>query len=212
VSAPRFLTLDASGRRFGSYVWAERRLFEVLGAWSGDTDDPAARPMLAANAAHHAWRATVLADRLPRARGLDVGGWVGAPNEAVAEALAVMARPGPSETTARLVGVYRVVVPALVEAFGRHLDLLTEIADAPSIRWLWLVLADELDDLGRGEALLAGRDVATPAVGAHRERLAGLLTGGGGIAGKIEPIGPVQDPSGDEQSGTTFPPTDPDLQ
>jgi hypothetical protein len=200
-----FLSLEDSGRRFGHHAWAERRLFELLGAWSGDTHDAVARPVLAANAAHHAWRATVLAERLPRARGIVVDGWIAPPDDDVAEAFAALDRPGPDETTARLVGVYRVVVPALVEEYRSHLDLMTELADGPAIRWLRLVLRDELDDQRAGLALLAGRDETSAEVVDHRDRLAALLAGGWRIS---QPIRPIQKPPGDERASTTLPPTD----
>jgi hypothetical protein len=200
-----FLSLEDSGRRFGHYVWAERRLFEVVGAWSGDSRDTAARPVLAANAAHHAWRATVLAGRLPRARGLDVDGWIAAPDDTVAEAFAMLDRPGPNDTTARLVGVYRVVVPVLVEEYRSHLDLMTELADRPAIRWLRLVLHDELDDQRTGLALLAGRDETAVDVVAHKDRVVALLGGDWRIS---RPGRPIQKPLGDEPASTTLPPTD----
>jgi hypothetical protein len=201
------LSLEASARRFGHGAWAERRLFEMLGRWSGDTCDPAVRPVLAANAAHHGWRAGILADRLPRARGLDVDGWIAPPGEAAAEAFAMLDRPGPDETTARLVGIYRVVVPLLVESYRNHLDLMTELADRPGIRWLGLVLQDEIDDLRRGADLLAGRDETAAAVVAHRDQLAGLLAGGW-ISSDVRANGAVHHASGDEQASTTLPPTD----
>jgi hypothetical protein len=196
------LTLEQSGRRFGHGAWAERRLFEILGAWSGDTDDPATRPVLAANAAHHAWRSAVLADRLPRARGLVVDGWISPPAETVAEAFAELGRLGPDQATARLVGVYRVVVPRLVETYRDHLAHMSELADRPGIRWLALVLRDELDDLERGARLLRSRDEQAATVVAPRDRLAGMLGGWG-----FDDARAVHGPGGDEQAGTTLPPT-----
>ncbi len=197
------LTLESSGRRFGRYVWAERRLFELLGAWSGDTDDLAARPVLAANSAHHAWRAELLATRLPRARGLDIDGWIGPPNDALVAFFSTLAEPGPDETAARLVGVYRVVVPHLGEAFLYHLDRLVEISDRPTMRWLRLVLRDELADWRAGVRLLAGQDEGRVEV--HRRRLVELLAAAGGVTGDVQP---VRLPAGDEQSVTSLLPID----
>jgi hypothetical protein len=167
-------------------VWIERRLFELLGAWSGDTADPAARPVLAAHAAHHAWRAEVLADRLPRARGLEVNGWEGPANDRVVELVEAAAEPGPDQTAARLVGVYRVIVPQLGEAFLDHLDRLRPISDAPAMRWLRLVLRDEMADWRRGVDLLGEYDEGP--VEPHRVRLAGLLRDAGGITGDLAAI------------------------
>jgi hypothetical protein len=207
AARPPALTLEASGRRFGRYVWAERRLFELLGGWSGDTADPAARPVLAGHAAHHGWRAEVLATRLPRARGLDVEGWIAPPGDRLVECFDALAGPGPTETTARLVGVYRVVAPRLGQAYLDHLDRLVEISDRPTIRWLRLVLRDELADWRAGLELLEGRD--EHAVEGHRRRVEGLMTAAGGITGEQSGEVPaIQVPSGDEHNRTaTLPST-----
>jgi hypothetical protein len=200
-----FLSLEASGRRFGRYVWAERCLFEVLGAWSGDTADPAVRPVLAANAAHHAWRAGVLADRLPHARGLDTEGWIGPPSEPVAAAFASLAEPGPEQTAARLAGVYDVVVPHLVAAYLDHVGRARAISDAPSIRWLKLVVRDEIAD--RRRALRCRPARADAEADALCRRISGLLAEGGGIAGERDRARPVHHATGDEQSSTTLLPS-----
>jgi hypothetical protein len=198
----RFL-LRESARRLGHYAWAERRLFELLGAWAGDTADPAARPLFAAHAAHHAWHADVLRDRLPRARGFAADSLVSPPSPQVIEAFDVLAALGPAATNARLGGVYRVVVPQLGRAYLYNLDRLVPISDGPTMRWLRLVLRDELADWRVGARLLESR-AADPE---EWRTVAQLLAAAGGIAGPgtFGP-GPIRDLDDYEEHEETVPP------
>jgi hypothetical protein len=198
----RFL-LRESARRLGHYAWAERRLFEVLGAWAGDTADPAARPLLARHAAHHAWHADVLRQQLPRARGFDSESLVAPPNPAAGQLFAVLAGFGPAATTARLGGAYRVVVPHLGQAYLYHLDRLVPISDGPTMRWLRLLLRDELADWRAGVRLLQAR----PADPDEWRTVADLLAASGGIAGPgTLGTGPIRDLDGYEEDEETVPP------
>jgi hypothetical protein len=151
---PAPLTLAESGRRFGHACWLERRLFEMCGAWSADTVEPAARPFLAAHAAHHAWHAEVIGTRLPRASGFDGDSLVAPPTEAFAAFIDEVAGIAPDRTVERLVALYGVLVPHLVASYDAHRDGLTRISDGPGRRWMRLILADERHDLADGERLL----------------------------------------------------------
>jgi hypothetical protein len=134
-----------------------------------------------------------------------VDGWIGPPNGPVAEAFALMAEPGPEQTAVRLVGVCCAVVPDLAHAYLDHVGRARAISDGPSIRWLRLVLRDELADRRRAMRLLRAHE--TTGAEGHRRRIAGLLAEGGGISGDADDAGPVHHPSGDEQTGTTLLPT-----
>lgn len=180
----RFL-LAESARRFGHYLWAERRLFEVLGGWAGDTEDPATRPVFASHAAHHAWRAGLWRDRLPRARGLDVDALAGPANAELVALFDEVATPGPADTVGRLVGVYRVIVPHLGRAYLYHLDRLVPSSDGPTMRYLRLVLFDQLADWKVGVGLLDARlaSGAADRAAAREAWLTELLAAAGGAAG-----------------------------
>jgi hypothetical protein len=201
----RFL-LRESARRFGHCAWFEQRLFEVLGAWAGDTKDAVARPVMAAHAAHHAWHADVLRQRLPRARGFDIDALVAPPNREAVELFDAMAALGPGDTTARLGAVYRVVVPHLGQAYLYHLDRLVPISDGPTMRWLRIVLRDEVVDWRAG-VLLVEPHAADPA---EWRRFADLLAAAGGAAGPetlgAEPIRGLDDYEDDLEPVPPVPP------
>jgi hypothetical protein len=93
---------------------------------------------------------------------------------------------GPGETIEKLVGVYRVLIPAKIAAYTYHLNNTSTITDAPTIRSLRFALQDEFEDWRDGEMLLQSL-IDTPEeverAAAHQARLQKLLLASGGIAG-----------------------------
>jgi hypothetical protein len=144
--------LLGSARVLGGYVWVERRLHQLLGAWSADADRPDAAVLLDAQALHHAWYADVFLDRLPQLREVPVERVVTAP-PGVADHLEGLA--GLTGTVERLAALVDVELPALVSTYRAHLDRLTPVADAPLQRWLRIVLGDLERDLVDATAVLA---------------------------------------------------------
>ncbi len=65
------MTIDESARRVGSIVWAERRLFELLGGWVPSTPEPPVKLALARRSRHHAAHAATLDVVLPDTRDHD---------------------------------------------------------------------------------------------------------------------------------------------
>jgi hypothetical protein len=92
----------------------------------------------------------------------------------------------PELTIEKLVGVYRVLIPAKIAAYEYHLANTSQITDAPTIRSLKHALADEYDDWRDGEmliqSLIDSEEEVQRAV-AHQQRLEALLVEAGGIAG-----------------------------
>src|SRR3546814_2145320 len=60
----------------------------------------------------------------------------------------------PELTIEKLVGAYRVLIPAKIAAYTYHLNNTSTITDAPTIRSLKFILQDELDDWRDGEMML----------------------------------------------------------
>jgi hypothetical protein len=149
------LTLGESARRFVRYAWIEARLFEVVGRWAGDTDDRAARPVFAANAAHHAWRSGRWRERAPVGRGLPAE-WSTSDIDTADLAALVdgLAALGPDETVERVRAEYLVVLPYLETTYREHLGRLVPISDGPTMRVIRQVIADVVDDLAAGKHLL----------------------------------------------------------
>jgi len=179
VSA-RAETIEQSGRRIGGHAWVELRLFEIVGGWVTSVPELEAKATLAAQSHHHAWHAELWHGLLPAVPHLPVADLVAPPSEGVAALLAALAEPGDdgSRIIERLVGLYRVTVPALIAAYQDHLARTTPIADGPTIRALHLVLADEEADRLAGEDLLAAvvtDPTATGRAAAQESHLRALL-------------------------------------
>ena len=198
------LTLEASGRALRTYAWVERRLFEVIGSWSGDTREPRGptraggqrRPPRLAGPRP---RRPVAARPRARGRRMDRSAQRGG-----GECLSVMAEPGPDETAARLVGVYRVVVPGLVTAFEDHTVAppksptdQASVGSGSSSTTSWPTSRRGVELLNREDESVSRRP--PPATGRSAGR-------GRRLSWRFRA---VQNASGDEQSGTSLLPSDP---
>ncbi len=181
------LSLEESARRLGSYLWLELALFEILGSWVQAVPELDVKLRLGAHSAHHAWHAELWAKRLPVLREMDPVALTRPASDGAAALVDAVRQPAaPEATIEKLVGVYRVLVPATIAAYDDHLARASALSDGPTIRSLGLALADERADGAEGEALLAamltGPDEARRAA-AHQASLESLAREVGGIVG-----------------------------
>lgn len=151
------LSIEETAARFGRYRWVEMRLFEVLGGWVPTVPELDVKVRLGTHSRHHAWHAEVWSQLLPTIPETDrdppavpAGDGLVSFFEKLAEA------EGAELTIEKLVGVYRVLIPHKIASYTRHLDMASPVADAPAIRWLELVLHDELGDWREGEMMIQG--------------------------------------------------------
>jgi hypothetical protein len=210
------LTLEAQARLVGSYLWVERRLFEVLGSWVASEAVPEAQVLFDVYSQQHAWHVELFADRLPALDSVDPDTFVVSPNSDVDRLFAVMAGVLPDTAAAatpiardedlslpsggtlpRLVGSGRVVLPRLVTGYALHLRRVSPVADAPMTRCLRLVLRDETEQWQALEALtqaLLRRPHDVAVVTGYQQRLEEMIAGAGaGLVPwpvSIEPLGP----------------------
>ena len=190
AAAPPSRSLHAPSRSLhemadllGGRVWLERRLFESLGRWSSTAGAAPVRVHLADASRRHGWHAQVWFERMPELSDFDVEARVRAPDERVVELLRLLDEvPDPVElsATVRLDGYHRVLLPAMLSAYRATLDRLGVAADASVARWSRLVLADDVDERERGDAVLRHLvlgDAELEAVAASRRRLEAVLGG-----------------------------------
>jgi hypothetical protein len=192
----RPVTLHQAAVRHGAYRWAEHRLFELTGGWaSAPGVPPAARVHLFEASAQHAWHATLWYDRLPVLAGVERDRLTRPLGPVLAPLMAALGEPpepGPAteggtdsegaeeRALGFLAGLYRVVLPRLVDSYRRHGRRLAPSADGPSIRAVSLVVRDEEEQLAAGGAIveeLAGRPGLGRAVREATERI-GQVTAG----------------------------------
>jgi hypothetical protein len=109
------------------------------------------------------------------------------PNDELVAFVDALTEPeGPDLTIEKLVGAYRVLIPAKIAAYTYHLNNTSTITDAPTIRSLKFALADEFEDWRDGEMMLQSliltEDQLQRAID-HQAKLQRLLLAAGGIAG-----------------------------
>jgi hypothetical protein len=109
------------------------------------------------------------------------------PNDELVAFVDALTEPeGPELTIEKLVGAYRVLIPAKIAAYTYHRNNTSTITDAPTIRSLDFILQDEFNDWRDGEMMLQSlietEDELQRAVD-HQAKLQRLLLAAGGIAG-----------------------------
>ncbi|MDQ4131757.1 MAG: hypothetical protein M3179_00785 [Actinomycetota bacterium] len=183
--SPRFLGFEQAARLAGHCRWFEMRLFEVLGGWAEAEDDPRAKLLLRAHSFRHAWHAELWERRLPVSGPLEGSTLTVPASEEVSAVLeGLTAALSRSAGIERLSGLYRVVVPRLVETYTEHLERAGPVTEGPILRWLPLLVADEVAAGREGERLV--EDLLATAENAERaspaeDRLAELVAEAGAI-------------------------------
>jgi len=159
----------------------------MLGGWVATVPELDIKLRLGTHCYHHAWHAELWQKRLPELREMNPDRLTVPANDSVVAFMDAVAEPeAPDLTLEKLVGVYRVLIPHKIAAYTFHRNNTSTITDAPTIRSLGFILADELDDWREGEMLIQSL-IRTPAhvarAAEHQRRLEELIVAGGGIAG-----------------------------
>ena len=182
TSEPGALGIEDTARLVGAYVWAEHRLFTVLGDFAGAEPEAAAALFFDSRAQHHAWHASLLAEKLPHRGGLDHEALPASPSSGASALFDALADA--TGAVSRLAGLARVVLPRLVAGYRAHLERAAPVADAPLIRALRLVVHDELDALVDAELLLERLAATDPGA------LAAAVSGLAKLEAGLEGVGP----------------------
>jgi hypothetical protein len=184
---PGIFSVEESARRVGNYKWIEMRLFEVLGGWVATVPELDVKLRLGTHCYHHAWHAELWHKRLPELREMNPERLTAPPNDELVAFVDAMTEPeGPDLTIEKLVGAYRVLIPAKIAAYTYHLNNTSTITDAPTIRSLTFILQDELDDWRDGEMMIQSliqSEAELDRAIAHQAKLQKLMLAAGGIAG-----------------------------
>ncbi|HUQ40359.1 MAG TPA: hypothetical protein VM030_09400 [Acidimicrobiales bacterium] len=177
---PNVLGADESGRRVAAFAWIERRLAAVLTGAAAAADGPVT-DVLARQAAHHEWHATLWTEQLVPAGATLPGD--ATPDGPAAEVLDLVAGAPPFE---QLVGLSRVVLPRLIAAYTYHRTAVGRDLDATGGRWFRLLLDDEHDDRRDLELFVQAQLTSTDAVeraASFQARLEMLFVQSGGLVG-----------------------------
>jgi hypothetical protein len=158
-----------------------------LGGWVATVPELDVKLRLGTHCYHHAWHAELWHKRLPELREMNPDRLTVPPNDELVTFVAALTEPeAADQTIEKLVGVYRVLLPALIAAYTYHLNNTSTITDAPTIRSLKFALQDLFEDWRDGEMLLQSL-IETPdevqRAADHQVKLQTLLLAAGGIAG-----------------------------
>jgi hypothetical protein len=184
---PGTFDVEETARRVGNYKWVEMRLFEALGGWVATVPELDVKLRLGTHCYKHAWHADLWNKRLPELREMNTERLTVPPNDEFVAFMDAITEPeGPDQTLEKLVGVYRVLIPHKIAAYTYHLNNTSTITDAPTIRSLKFVLADEFEDWRDGEMIIQSlieSDEDVQRAAAHQARCESLIVKAGGIAG-----------------------------
>jgi hypothetical protein len=184
---PGAFDVEETARRVGHYKWVEMRLFEALGGWVATVPELDVKLRLGTHCYHHAWHADLWNKRLPELREMNPERLTQPPNDEFVTFMDAITEPeGPGQTLEKLVGVYRVLIPHKIAAYTYHLNNTSTITDAPTMRSLKFVIADEFEDWRDGEMLIQSmieNEEDAQRAAAHQARCEALIVKAGGIAG-----------------------------
>ena len=141
-----------TARRLARDVYVERRLFEILGAWSSEASDDEAVRLFAVQSRHHGEQAEWFAELQPVLH--DVDDALLAPPAALVEYLGAVAAATGDEL--RLVGLVEVVLPELLADHEAALASTNESADGPVVRVRRRVLLGAQEDWRAATQVLQG--------------------------------------------------------
>jgi hypothetical protein len=139
-------------RQLARDVRVERRLFEILGAWSTSVEESEVARVFATQSRHHGEHADWLAALMPVLYDVDAASV--APPIALDAYLDAIAATG--GTWARLRVLVEVILPDLTAGYEALLASTEEIAGAPFRRVLRLVVQETGDDWRAATAVLRG--------------------------------------------------------
>lgn len=147
--------LVATARRIGHHAWVERQLFEWLGRWSGTPTTPEVTVFFGQRAAIHGWHSEVLFERLPQLREIGAESLVAPRDDTVRRLVETLcSEPQPDGAVAALAGHVRVMLPLLLSSYRDLRSKASVVSDPSTVRWIGMVLADDLDEWQQADSLL----------------------------------------------------------
>ncbi len=216
-----FTSVEDSARLIRNYRYAVERMMRILGGWIALTPELGAKLLMG----RHVWDNAQHADLLGR-RLLELRSQAHRSEPANAAFVAFMDAieepERPHQTVERVVGIYRVLKPHLLQSYGEHLARSNAVYEPPTQRILARCAEDERRHIASGLVVLRHL-ITTPGLGERagswQARLEGLLAASGGVTGgglpapvPLEPAEPATSLSDDphelirlEQSGTQWP-------
>ena len=182
--------VEATARRVRNFRYAEEWMMMIMGGWLATIPELPVKTGLGKIIWETAQAADVLGRRLPELRcGRAAVVASESPNEGFAEFIQGVAEPeSPDLTIEKLVGIFGVLKPHLVEVYERTMRETDQIADAPTIELLDDIVRKTRRHLAWGSEVLdtlADTDAKRERRRQRAESLRGLLAACGGVSGEL---------------------------
>ena len=182
--------VEATARRVRNFRYAEEWLMMAMGGWMATIPELPVKVGLGKIVWETARAADELGKRLPELRcGRRSVSSSESPNQEFADFIVAVCEPeAPDLTIEKLVGLFDVTKPHLIEAYEKHMRETDQIADAPTIEILDDIVRKSRRHLSWGQEVLdrlCDTDGKRQRRHAHAEALRARLRSSGGVTGEI---------------------------
>jgi hypothetical protein len=201
-------------RRLTHYRFAELASMDAALGWVATMRQPRLKTTLAEHGYHCATHADLLGRRLPELGIRDAIDMTLPPNLRMADirkppnpefASFVAALQDQDDELLRIVGLYRVLKPHVAAYYRHHVVVTDPICDAPTVRALNAIVAEEEDHIRWGQAIyeeLARTPADRRRAVAWQDELEQLLVAGGSVVG-VRPADSSSEPARQRRSVPT---------
>jgi len=184
--------VESTARRVRNFRYAEEWMMMILGGWVATIPELPVKTGLGKIVWECAQAADVLGKRLPELRcGRKAVAASESSNEGFAGLIREISEPErPDQTVEKIVGVFEVLKPHLLEAYELHIRETDAIADAPTIELLEDIARRTRQHIAWGEAILDAlceSDALRARREARRDTLRAKLLATGGVTGELTP-------------------------
>jgi len=179
------LTVQRNLELLGRYRYVEIQMMELMGGWAYTIVDPEIKIGFGRQMFQDAVHADLLGKRIPELKGRSAHFHVIPPSDAVVRAIENIWKA--EGDMRRMCGLYRVLKPALTEAYRSHIAMAELPADEPTAYILRHIADEERDQCAWGEKIIA-RLGTDPGLAEWEKELSGAIADAGGFAG-VSPRG-----------------------
>jgi hypothetical protein len=184
--------VESTARRVRNFRYAEEWMMMIMGGWIATIPEIPVKTGLGKILWETAQAADVLGKRLPELRcGRKAVESSEAANRGFAAFVQELAEPeSPDQTVEKLVGIFDVLKPHLVEVYERSMRETDQISDAPTIELLDDILRKTRRHVAWGQEVLdrlCDTDARRERRRSRRDTLEQLLRESGGVTGELEP-------------------------
>jgi hypothetical protein len=182
--------VESTARRVRNFRYAEEWMMMILGGWVATIPELPVKTGLGKIIWETSQAADALGKRLPELRcGRKAVEASEAPNQGFAEFIQTVAEPeSPELTIEKLVGIFDVLKPHLIEVYERTMKETDQIADAPTIELLEGIAARTRRHVGWGKKVLEAlcdSDASRERRRARSALLEARLEACGGVTGDL---------------------------